>query len=84
MVSTHLTAICNCRLPLPGKRVAMLDAHGLEPLPKRVLAKDGKAFDELRARLRPYPRGKVCERLGTRAGCNSVTPLDPCTKEQAP
>jgi hypothetical protein len=39
----------------------MLDAHGLEPLLERVLAKDGNAFDELLARLRPYLHAQVRE-----------------------
>jgi RNA polymerase sigma-70 factor (ECF subfamily) len=44
----------------------MVDAHGLKPLLERVLAKDGKAFNELLARLRPYLHAKVRERLGVR------------------
>jgi RNA polymerase sigma factor (sigma-70 family) len=40
------------------------DVHELEPLLQRVLAKDGRAFNELLARLRRYMHGLVRQQLG--------------------
>jgi RNA polymerase sigma factor (sigma-70 family) len=42
----------------------MLDVHELEPLLQRVMAKDGRAFEELLARLRRYMHAKVRKQLG--------------------
>ena len=44
--------------------MATLDVHGLEPVLHRAAAGDGRALDELLARLRPYLHKKVRERLG--------------------
>jgi RNA polymerase sigma factor (sigma-70 family) len=44
--------------------MARLDIHGLEPLLQRVLAKDGRAFEELLARLRRYAHAQVRQQLG--------------------
>jgi RNA polymerase sigma factor (sigma-70 family) len=44
--------------------MATLDVHGLEPLLHRAAAGDGRALDELLARLRPYLHSKVREQLG--------------------
>lgn len=44
--------------------MATLDVHGLEPLLHRATAGDGRALDELLARLRPYLHKKVREQLG--------------------
>lgn len=42
------------------------DLYGLEPLLYRAMAGDGRALDELLARLRPYLHKKVREQLGPR------------------
>ena len=44
--------------------MATLDVHGLEPLLRRAMAGDGRALNELLARLRPYLHSKVREQLG--------------------
>jgi RNA polymerase sigma factor (sigma-70 family) len=44
--------------------MATQDFHGLEPLLDRARAGDGRAFNELLARLRPYLHSIVRERLG--------------------
>jgi RNA polymerase sigma factor (sigma-70 family) len=44
--------------------MATIDIHELEPLLDRAKAGDGRAFNELLARLRPYLHSIVLERLG--------------------
>ena len=44
--------------------MATIDIHELEPLLDRARAGDGRAFNELLARLRPYLHSIVLERLG--------------------
>jgi RNA polymerase sigma factor (sigma-70 family) len=64
MISTLALVTRILRTSTGSEPLTMLDVYGLEPLLQRVMAKDGRAFEELLARLRRYMHAEVRRRLG--------------------